>query len=61
MPALAGGLEFSEAKDFANSIQLIKVEEPPADAGDTEMHEEEKAPPTPLPPPPPVPASTQPR
>ena len=62
-----GGLEFSEAKDFANSIQLVKTEEPVAaeepDTMDTKMEEveEEKPPaPAPLPPPPPR-AATEPR
>ena len=53
-----GGLEFSEAKDFASSIQLVKTEDQePSANGDnsTAMDVEEEivnAAPTPLPPPP---------
>ena len=60
-------MEFSEAKDFANSIQLVKTEEPVTaaeepDTMDTKMEEVEEKPPAPAPlPPPPPRAATEPR
>ena len=60
VPGAGGGLEFSEAKDFADSIQMIQVKEEgdAEEQQDTDMHEDEKpAAPTPIPqqlPPPPA-------